>query len=36
MNDLQKIAEGSDVIFIALPHGHAMKIGKQLRGSGVK
>ena len=36
MNDLQKIAEGSDVIFIALPHGHAMKIGKELRGSGVK
>ena len=28
--------KGSDVIFIALPHGHAMKIGKMLRGSGVK
>lgn len=36
MNELEKIAEGSDVIFIALPHGHAMKIGKMLRGSGVK
>ena len=36
MNELEKIAKGSDVIFIALPHGHAMKIGKMLRGSGVK
>ena len=30
------IAAASDVIFIALPHGHAMKIGKQLRGSKTK
>ena len=30
MNELEKIANGSDVIFIALPHGHAMKIGKML------
>ena len=36
MNELEKIAKGSDVIFIALPHGHAMKIGEMLRGSSVK
>lgn len=36
MNDIEAIAEASDVIFIALPHGHAMKIGKTLRGSKVK
>lgn len=36
MKDIEAIAEASDVIFIALPHGHAMKIGKQLRGSKTK
>ncbi len=32
MQDIEAIAADSDVIFIALPHGHAMKIGKKLRG----
>lgn len=36
MKDIEAIAGASDVIFIALPHGHAMKIGKQLRGSKTK
>lgn len=36
MKDITAIAEVSDVVFIALPHGHAMKIGKQLRGSKTK
>ena len=36
MQELDAIAAASDVIFIALPHGHAMKIGKQLRGSKTK
>ncbi len=36
MQDINSIAEVSDVIFIALPHGHAMKIAKELRGSGTK
>ena len=36
MQDLDAIADGSDVIFIALPHGHAMKIGKALRNRDVK
>lgn len=36
MQDLRAIAEDSDVIFIALPHGHAMKIVADLRGSGVR
>lgn len=36
MQDIDQIAAVSDVIFIALPHGHAMKIGKHLRGSDVK
>lgn len=36
MQQLEEIAAVSDVIFIALPHGHAMKIGKRLRGSNVK
>ncbi len=36
MKELEAIAADSDVIFIALPHGHAMKIGKLLRNSGVK
>lgn len=36
MKDIHSIAAQSDVVFIALPHGHAMKIGKQLRGSNTK
>lgn len=32
MQNIEDIASASDVIFIALPHGHAMKIGKRLRG----
>lgn len=36
MKDIEEIAAASDVIFIALPHGHAMKIGKQLRGTKTK
>lgn len=36
MEQIEQIAEASDVIFIALPHGHAMKIAKTLRGSKVK
>ena len=31
MQDMEAIAKDSDVVFIALPHGHAMKIGKALR-----
>lgn len=36
MQDLQGIAEASDVIFLALPHGHAMKIAKELKNRDVK
>ena len=36
MVDIRQVAAESDVIFIALPHGHAMKIGKSLRGMPVK
>ncbi len=36
MQNIDEIAAASDVIFIALPHGHAMKIGKQLRDSKTK
>ncbi len=36
MQNIESIAAESDVIFIALPHGHAMKIGKKLRGSKTK
>lgn len=36
MKDIEAIAAESDVIFIALPHGHAMKIGKELRGGKTK
>lgn len=36
MEHIEAIAEASDVIFIALPHGHAMKIGKKLKNSSVK
>ena len=31
LQDIEQIADKSDVIFIALPHGHAMKIGRQLK-----
>lgn len=36
MKDLSRIAESSDVLFIALPHGHAMKISSVLKNTGVK
>ena len=36
MKEIEQIAADSDVIFIALPHGHAMKIGSQLRNSKVR
>lgn len=36
MKDLDKIAADSDVIFIGLPHGHAMEVGKKLAQSDVK
>lgn len=36
MKDIKAIAAESDVIFIALPHGHAMKIGKELRSSNTR
>lgn len=36
MEALDEIAAASDVIFIALPHGHAMAVGKRLVGSQVK
>lgn len=35
MNEIDTLAE-SDVVFIALPHGHAMKAGKALAEKGVK
>ena len=34
--DMERIAQDSDVIFVALPHGHAMKVGRQLAGSRAK
>ena len=36
MKEIEQIAADSDVIFIALPHGHAMKIGYQLHNSKVR
>lgn len=30
LQDIEKIGEDSDFIFIALPHGHAMDVGKKL------
>ncbi len=30
LKDIEKIGEDSDFIFIALPHGHAMEVGKKL------
>lgn len=35
LNDIDAIAE-SDAVFIALPHGHAMELGKKLAGTKVK
>ena len=32
MSDLAEIASSSDVVFVGLPHGHAMKIGAALQG----
>lgn len=36
MNDMDIIAADSDFIFIGLPHGHAMAVGKKLAGKGVR
>ncbi|MDD4321262.1 MAG: N-acetyl-gamma-glutamyl-phosphate reductase [Acidaminococcaceae bacterium] len=36
MENIKAIGAVSDVIFIALPHGHAMKIGKDLRNTNTK
>lgn len=36
MKELDLIAGGSDIIFIGLPHGHAMAVGKALEGKPVK
>lgn len=36
MNQLDSIADESDVIFVALPHGHAMEVGKKVLGTGTK
>ena len=36
MQEIEKIAKASDVIFIGLPHGHAMAVGKQLEQYAVK
>lgn len=36
LQDLDKIAAASDVVFIGLPHGHAMAAGKVLAGYGSK
>ena len=30
MQEIEKIAKASDVVFIGLPHGHAMAVGKKL------
>ena len=36
MQEIESIAAESDVVFIALPHGHAMKICKALRNTSTK
>lgn len=36
LQQLDSIAVDSDAVFIGLPHGHAMAVGKQLAGTGVK
>lgn len=35
MNDLDSILDTSDVVFVALPHGHAMEVGKKALKKGV-
>lgn len=36
LQDLDEIIAASDVLFVALPHGHAMEVGKKISGSSVK
>ena len=36
LEQIDEIAAASDVIFIGLPHGHAMAVGKKLAGKAVK
>jgi N-acetyl-gamma-glutamyl-phosphate reductase len=36
MKDIEMIGKASDVVFIGLPHGHAMEVGKALAGENVK
>lgn len=36
MEDVRRIAEDSDVLFIALPHGHAMKIVQEVSACSVR
>lgn len=36
MKDIDLIAKDSEVVFIALPHGHAMAVGKAFEGKNVK
>lgn len=36
LNQLDEIVAASDVLFIALPHGHAMAVGQKVQSSGVK
>jgi N-acetyl-gamma-glutamyl-phosphate reductase len=36
MNQLDEIAAASDAVFVALPHGHAMEVGKKLVNTSTK
>lgn len=36
MKDIDAIAAASDVVFLGLPHGHAMAVGKELSARGVR
>lgn len=36
LQDIDEIIAASDVLFVALPHGHAMAVGKKVSGSSVK
>lgn len=36
MKDMERIAADSEVVFIGLPHGHAMAVGKALQGTSVR
>lgn len=36
IKDVEKIAAESDVVFICLPHGHAMAVGAQITAAGAK